>query len=222
MSVPTIVNDGDFTVDQQHGGWVYSNPLSDKGDFAHLVATRTVRIDVSSFTPSSHTSLETRNFTTGDGVVTGYLVGFTDPVAAGNNVLEWEEKYATLPSTRTQPTTVTYTQQFLFYTANADQSTTISILEYTNKRAATETYEYYFKNSPLPVLLAPKLEQIGNRILFFGDWRPFAAGEQVLTEDSTSERYLGDIYVRKTTRIAWVPALPFTPPPQNTAGTFNV
>lgn len=228
MSAPSIVNDGVFTVEAQNGAWKYTNPLADKGDFSHIVAKRKVRIDVSSY--ASHTTLRQLSITTGNAVNavrTVYLVGISEPDLAGNNLLEWEESYATIPATRLEPTSITYSRQVLWYTANADQTTTVEIKEFTDKYDAFNTYEYYLNTPsdpwerPLDTLRAPRLEQVGNHILFKGGWRPFLDGEQVLAEDSSTDRYLGDIFVRKSTRIKWVEALPFTPPVQPPAGTFS-
>jgi hypothetical protein len=213
MSVPIIVNDGNFANELANGSIVLSTPLARYGDFNHLVARRKMRVDVGSFKMSNRLSLAQLPVSTGDGSKTLRLVDSTDPELVGNNLMEWEEIYANVPAQRTEPTTITYTQQYLWFQANADQSTTISIVEFTRKRSATITYDYFLKTSQLPALYMPKLEQFGNRILQFGGWRAFLNGETVLAEDSSVERYMGDIFVRKSTYISWAAGLPYTPPP---------
>lgn len=220
MPVPSIVNDGNFALELANGSIVLSTPLARFGDFNHLVARRKVRVDVGSFKMSNRTALSAMPVSTGDGSKTLLLVDSSDPELVGNNLMEWDEAYANVPASRDEPTTITYTQQYLWFQANADQSTTISIVEFTRKRTAIVTHDYFLKSNPLPALYMPKLEQFGNRILQFGGWAPFADGASVLAEDSSVERYMGDIFVRKSTRISWVSGLPFTPPPPNTGGTL--
>jgi len=199
MSAPTRVDDGNFAVIAQNGSITWENPLSDVGDFDHFIARVKKRVDVSSYT--SGVSLTPGTFVSGNGSLIGYLVGLGTPGLVGNNLIEWEALYANVPANRVEPSSTVYTQQWLQQNV---VSAELSIFEITNKRATNVLYEYYFKNTPLPVLIAPRLEQLENVIFAFGGWRIFNDGEQVLAEDSEHSRYLGDIFVRKSTYITWV------------------
>jgi hypothetical protein len=204
MSVPNVGDDGNFAVAQQNGSHVFENPLSDVGDFDHFVARVKYRIEAPRYTSPS--TLTPGTFTAGTGNLIGYLVRLSSPNLVGSNLMEWEATYANKPSQRTEPATITYTQQWL---ARSDDNT-YSIEEHTDSRDATIVYDYYFKTQPLPALIAPKLALFANRIFQFGGWRVFNDGESVLAQDSTSERYLGDIFVRKSVYITWAQRVPFT------------
>jgi len=210
MAVPNIINDGDFTVAAQNGSMAWDVPLAGVGDYDHIAGRIKIRVDVSSFKPSDLETLAPRSLVTGDGSKTCYLVGMSPSDIPGNNLIEFELTYANLPASRTEYTTLNYTQQWI-----AANTSTVpvnySIVEFTNKRTAVVTYDYFFKNSPLAQIHAPRLEQIGNAIFGFSGWSVFTDGQMVIAEDSSIERYLGDIFVRKTPRIAWVQALPVTP-----------
>jgi len=213
MSAPYRIDDGNFAVEQQNGSIKIAHPLADKGDYTHITATIKRRVDVNDFDRTERTSLETISVTTGDAAspVTCYLVGMTEPDIPGAELLEWEETFANIPQTRKEPTSITYTQQFILRIDNFDLSTTFEIGEFTDTWNATATYEYFLVGSPLPQLRAPSIQILAGRLVKRGGWTTFADGESVLAEDSKVERYLGDIFVRKSIRIVWVTPTPFTP-----------
>ncbi len=214
MAVPFRVDDGDFTVEAQNGEVTITNALSDKGDFSHIEVRRKMRCAVNAYRSSLRTSLQRRTVTTTDGPVFVYLVG-TTPAELFGTLQEWEEIYISIPAQRTEPTTISYTQQFILETttSGSDSNTvTHSIEEFTNKRSGLTYFDYFLKTNPLPQIHAPRLEQVGNTIFSFSGWRNFLPDEEVVAEDSSVERFSGDVWVRKTPTIRWVPLLPVTNP----------
>jgi len=218
MAAPSRADDGDLFVEQQNGSIKISHPLADKGDYDHIVATRKMRCDVTEFDRTARASLDTLSVPVGDAgsPVTCYLVGMSEPDIPGSELLEWEETYASLPATRTEPTSITYTQQFIVRIENFDLSTTFEIGEFTDVWPAETTYEYYLLSAPLsPLQLrAPSIQILAGRFVYRGGWdplNPFEDGDSVLAEDSKIERYMGDIFVRKSTRIIWVEPTQCTP-----------
>ena len=203
MSAPTRVNDGDFTQQLQNGSYSIDQPLADKGDYNHLVIRHKVRVDVASFKTSVQLPLSVRNFTTGDGARTFYLVGASPGDIPGAELNEWEISYATLPANRYEYSDFAYTLQYIFRDNDPLSVKVQQIVEFNRTMSARIEYAYFLKGSPLPILLAPRIEEFMTVIYGFGGWRAFAVGEYVVAQDSKIERYIGDMFVRKTISIVW-------------------
>lgn len=203
MSVPLRVDDGDFTQQLQNGGYSIDQPLSDRGDYNHLVIKLKVRVDVASFKTSVQVPLSARVFTTGDGDRTFYLVGASPGDIPGNNLNEWDVSYATLPANRYEYSDYAYTLQFINKDPEANAEVPYTIVEFNRVMAARTQYEYFFEDNPLPIIQAPRIEEFSNRIYGFGGWRIYSVGEYVPAQDSKVERYLGKIMARKTIYIQW-------------------
>lgn len=184
--VPGYVNDGDFTIAQQNGAPVYSFPFAENGDMNTAVVNVSMRAAVEDYEPP--VPMTSRWF---DNLGECYLVNFTNPRMNGQGLLDWEENYANLPITRREFEPVTYTaQQFIGGTLTSFTDTYDGII----------VYEYSLFQ-PLPQLRYARMivvNAIGTpTVQIVGDPIPAVPG-LALASNSTSKRWMGEIYERKS------------------------
>lgn len=188
MSSPSYYDDGSFVQTLQNGPVRYAFPFVDKGDPATFTAVITKRQDARYVLPPQ--LMFSYVFNPGK----AYLVGRSETRDVGNGILEWDDTYSSLPSNRSEYGSISYTQQRLTQnTLTAERN----IQEFTSTKDARYFYEYSL-NTPKPRILAPLLVLFGNVIYPFGGWGTYSDGQEILAQDTTSEIYMGKIYVRKS------------------------
>lgn len=188
------IDDGNYNIAQQNGSIVLDWPLASVGDFNHFTAKVMRAVDVRRFV--APLPMDQRSFDLGD----AYLVDLTDPSRdgspGGSMILNYTELYASLPVTRIEYTTIVYTQQFADIVGQTfEDAPPIT-------RDAQVTYEYSLVK-PLVTLEAPKLYVIGGVLFESGHFTKLNDGDLVLAEDSSTLRYLGLIWCRRSVRIVW-------------------
>lgn len=217
MSQAQHVDDGDFKVATQNGPWKYTYPFSEQGDFITFVATREMRQAEDSFTPPNAMTRRTFNGQrsslsayTGDGLAVagslvspgiGYLVKFTDPTEAGNALLEWTERWASIPEQRTEYGSTTYEQIVGLNSGTSDF--TYGEVAYGSISAILDAkfvYDYAL-NMPPTTLHAPRfINTTGGHTFVFGSIQEILAQSGfVLAQDSESSIYGAKIFCRKST-----------------------
>lgn len=197
MSVPLRVDDGVFTVARQDGATEFSYPFADKGDSQTFIAHVKKRIHTDSY--RKPTLMQRQTFNLGN----AYLVDPGEPRYVGCGLLEWVERYASVPITRTEYGSTVYTQQLL----TADSTVlpiTYSIDEYSATRDARFLFEYSL-DKPLPRKIAPRWQTLAGRPFAIGGITQLTYGQQVLAEDSVSRIYLAKIYERQSIFVEYLP-----------------
>lgn len=198
MSSPHYYDDGNFKLPLQNGPTRFAFPFAEHGDTVTFTATQTMRCDSRYFLPSI--LMRTVRFNLG----LGYLVGISETRDAGNGLLEWDDTFASLPKRRTEYGSISYTTQALFQ--NNGLNNDFSILEYTATKDARFVYEYSL-NVPLTRVIAPMIVNLNQVIYVYGGWGTFQPGQQILAQDTTSDIYMGKIYVRKSIFIDYQPGI---------------
>lgn len=183
MSSPRYYDDGRFNVPQQNGATSFTFPFADKGDPLTFVARKRMRMASIFYTPAALMQFDDFAF-----LGRAYLVNRSDAADVGNGLVEWEDVWASLPKTRTEYGTISYTQQYFL---NSE------IIEYTGTRDASFIYEYSL-TTPLPRILAPRLFQINNVIYTINYNLSIGEGQPVLAQDTEREIYMAQIFCRKS------------------------
>ena len=201
MSSPSYYDDGNFTIAQQNGPWLFAFPFSEKGDSSTFTATRKVRQKATAIKkPALMSKL---NFNLG----TTYLVSISETKDVSNGLVEWEEIWASVPVSRREYGSITYTLQDLHITFSS-AGRTPTLLEYTTTRDAAFLYEYSV-GKPLPRRIAPVvvIQNVeGSQSIYgFGGWGTFTTGTEILAQDTTSSIYIGKIYERRSVLIEYQP-----------------
>lgn len=198
MSSPRYYDDGSFKAPVQNGPISYAHPFADKGDSITFLATITFRQDARYFGIQGFVNLTLiRVFPAG----IAYRVNISEASNVDCGILEWTETYASIPVTRTEYGSISYTQQFVTL-ASVANGTELGVIEWTNTRDAAVTYEYSL-GSPLPRKLSPKVIQIGQNVYTEGGFGTFSEGQSILAKDTESEIWMGRIYCRKSTVISY-------------------
>lgn len=203
MSVPLRVDDGVFTVALQDGAPEFSYPFADKGDSQTFIAHVKKRIHTDSY--RKPTLMQRQTFNLGN----AYLVDPGEPRYVGCGLLEWVERYASVPITRTEYGSTVYTQQLL----SRDSSVlpiTWSVEEYSAIRDAKFVYEYSL-NKPLATKIAPRWITLGAIVVGLGGIGQLTFNQDVLAEDTTSEIWLAKIYCRRSTIVKYLPLVEIGP-----------
>ncbi len=196
MSSPRYYDDGSFNVAQQNGPWRYSFPFAERGDRFTFIAQRMMRCAAIALRPS--VLMTQINSSLGR----AYLVNVSESKDVGGGLLEWEETWASLPQTRSEYGSITYTLQDL--TKDASTPPQFTLREFTSTRDARVVYEYSI-TAPLPRQLAPMVILVNNRAYGFGGWGTFYAGQEILAQDTQSQIYMCRIYERKSVLIEYQP-----------------
>ena len=121
MSSPKYYDDGKFNLAAQNGATSFSFPFASKGDNQTFIARKKMR--VASGAIQIPALMQAEDFTLGR----AFYADRTDASDIGQGLVEYEAIYASLPATRTEYGTITYTQQYLL---------SGEIIEYTSTRDA--------------------------------------------------------------------------------------
>lgn len=201
MSVPNRIDDGDFTRAQQNGEYSQEQPFASKGDFYTTLYSVPMRVDTRFYNPNPKSSQ--RQFPRG----VCYLVDIESQQQVANSQLtDYIEIYATLPPSRPEYQSVTWDADIIRVVDNVKVGTFTGVVD------GLVLYEYSL-GSPLPALFrAYRDDSIGLRIPGSGPQgrNPTYQG-RILAENSTSENWMGDIFVRKSVYIK-PPPFTFVPP----------
>ncbi len=200
--IPQRVDDGDFSVAMQDGEWNFEYPFADRGDFVSFVATRTMRVDAVKFRPPAKmTPMQFLQLPLINGAIQiGYLTSFSPPKGAGNALLEYTEEYASVPQTRTEYNSVSYTQ--IVALSSGESSFSYGAVAYGEISAILDgktVFEYQL-STPLPTLHQPRFVNVGgNHTFVFGSIHEILTqAGYILAQDSESEIYKCEIFTRKS------------------------
>lgn len=191
-TVPAFVEDGDFSVIAQNGALTPSFPFADKGDFTSFVMRGKFRVNLNNWQkpiPMSQINFPTYG--------TAYLVSIGDPQTINeSDLVDYPFVYASVPDTRTEYGSVSYTPQV----PAQDASNNKTLLQYNDTFDAELVYEYS-ANSPLPQLFRGKLIKtaatFGTGFAQAGGWKVSAQNNnRQLAQNSTTRIYMGKIYER--------------------------
>lgn len=216
MSVPNRIRDGDFTIAQQNGPATWTLPFQSKGDTQTFEYKAKFRQYAANYTPlknplnglvsppiTPHETIQTISLTRGGVSVTAYLVEEGETTDVGCGILEFTRIYSSLPSTRTEQSTITYPFQFISTTLSYDWTTppvAPEVQELPITVNADVVYEYSLAKPS--IIYAPKVFSVFGRLVYIGAPTPLGAGYFV-AEDSAIELYRGFFYQRKSVYVRW-------------------
>lgn len=187
MSVPIIVDDGNYRIAQQDGYYDAERPFASKGDIETFVIPVHMIVDSSYFKLPK--LMSQRRFPWG----VGYLVDISPQTTIrGHRLWEFDLIYASVPKSRTEFGSVTATVNVV----NLDGITILAT--YTDVFDAQIRYDYQLL-APPPKLIAPA----GNPSFTVVSTQGFSTittipGQApILAANSTSSIYMGQIYERK-------------------------
>lgn len=197
MSVPTIINDGDWdSLATPLEGMSYDFPFSDKGDFTTFKALVPFKQNIEAYRPRA--LMTARDFTLGR----AYLTKLGSPRNTSCGIFEWEDTYSSVPVARSEYGTFNYTMQWwraiadanvnpdkYFYDVNYD------IEEQTFTVPCEWRYEYFANAVPDP-LIKPRVFLLFGFLQTIGG-TPAPSG-LIIAEDSAVSIYEGQIYERRT------------------------
>lgn len=190
-TVPGIIDDGNFRVAQRNGVKAASYPFFSRGDATAFVQPVPMRVDQRYW--QKPVMMTQKNF---DGMGIGYLVDISDPqVVYGTNLIDYDEIYASVPAKRTE-----YGQAPFNYNAPII-GISKAVLAFIDIFPGRFVYEYS-AGTPLPILYRPLLLSVdyyqgeGKQIVQVGAYKNYLDGQNILTENSRTEIYLGKIYER--------------------------
>jgi hypothetical protein len=216
MSVPNQIRDGDWTIATQDGPATWSLPFQSKGDTQSFEYKAKFKQYAANYTPlknplnglvtppiTPHETIQTISVTRGGASVTAYLVEESDTTDEGCGILSFTRTYASLPSTRTEQSTLTYPFQFI--------STTLTF-DWTSPPVAPEVAElpllvnadivYEYSLAKPAITYAPKVYSVFNKLVYVGTYVPLGSNYFV-AEDSAIELYRGFFYQKRTPYIYW-------------------
>lgn len=193
-------SDGTFTIATQTGPDVYSVDDETKS----LIVTRKMQIAAGSWAAIAR---GTAGPTVG-GTATKLLFE-TQPIHAGNGLVEWERVYGELPSSRNEYESYVYSYQNIQVNYSGSTPSSISIIggdsiasipvEVTSRLA----YAYYDAASTAPsavTLLQPFLvTEAGGAYYILGDY-PGVSDTELIAESSTLRRWKNSDYYERITR----------------------
>lgn len=193
MSVPGIIEDGDFSILLQNGAWTPSFPFANVGDEKTFIMRAKFRVNLNNWTPPI--AMSQLVFST---YGTAYFVDIenTDSIN-GSELVDYTLVYASIPNRRVEYGSASATIQKSV--VNAD--TSISLVAYTDTFDGQYVYEYS-ANAPLQQLYRGRLVRptntlSANPIQQAGPWHNAAqGGNSQLAQNSTSRIWKGKIYER--------------------------
>lgn len=203
MASPRQIDDGDWSVKSQVGIAVPSYPLFSRGDGGAWQARATFQQDIDSYLRPSLMSRRTIG-----GLGLGYLVDVGDATDTGCGIMEWDEIYCSLPSTRTEPMAYPHVIQYwrtkisggddkYFYNVTHD------IEEIAFTMGGYMEYEYFVNTRPKP-LIKNRVFLIYEKMYKIGSPSQSPSGTMV-ADDSSITTYMGRIYERATPYILLPP-----------------
>jgi len=212
MPVPGLVNDGNFTVAQQNGATTYDFPFAEtRNDFKTFIARRVMRVEDAYYTrPFPMTQ---RGFTR---LGSGYLVGISNPqIVEGTNLFEYTETYASLPQQHIIPGTATAQIQQIINLTDDPENPRWAPVPVNDSFDAVFYYDWSIGDT-LPPIFRTKLVQypygISNALQFGLDITTPPANGLYLAQNSTSARWMGEIYYRETVYVKPPPIKKWKPP----------
>lgn len=198
MPVPQQISDGNWSLLQRSEGGDFEFPFSDRGDHVTWKQRLHYKIDRNFYNNTKRQPMTVVTTELGQ----GYLTKLGSPRDCGCNLVEWEDTISSLPITRIEPGSFSYTLQWwraatstdvdpskYFYDVNFD------IEEQTFTVAAEYEYEYFLNTQPAP-LIKPRV------FLLFGFLQSIGGtpvlGNRLVAEDSAINIYEGRIFERRT------------------------
>lgn len=214
MSVPSFIDDGNFSTAQQNGpGW-WTLPFMNRGDSRTFEFHAKFRQSAASYVPYENQMAGVLNtppplivrenpqwIQTARGKA--YLVEESETTDVGCGILEFTRTYAGLPEARTEFSSIVYPFQFPSNSASYDWTVPPAgpeVAELPIRVQASIVFEYSL--TPLPVIRAPKVFTVFNTFVYIGT--PPENGFFV-AEDSENSIYRGYFYERKTAYVEWAP-----------------
>lgn len=191
--------DGDYTVRTQDGPWIVSR---DPETRARLFK-RTMRQIKDLYVQMIPSALNHISITIGEQAsITAYFYEETQPRDTGAGVVEFDEFYAEVPGSYTEPQPITYTYQWLMGILTIRDSTR----PITGKAVHSFGIVDYDGTTDLTIRVAPRYLDLTHTI---GDFSAYSTtpGEFTLAQDTIIRRWHGPIFEK--TEI-WAPALPYT------------
>lgn len=196
MSVPTQINDGDWT-QRTPQSIEYDFPFSEVGDNQTFKARATYRMDKTAYRPLASMSIANLpNF----GIA--YLTKLGETKDIGCGLYEFVDEFSSVPVTRIEYGSFTFTSQWWEATtaSNVDPDkyfydVTIDIEEQTFTIPAYYKYEYFLNVAPDP-LLKSRIFLLFGKPFFIGSLPAY--GRDIIADDSQVKIYAGKIFERKT------------------------
>lgn len=190
MSLPRQINDGDWSLPNVEMVDL-SYPFSLQGDGVSFEATLKVTQDKLAYRPAQIGDRITVPGVIGNSLL-AYLIDQGDPKDIGNGLFEIRRVYASIPQSRTEPSSTVLTIPIGVQAGN--------LINITNTYAANVVYEYALQ--PFKVLTSLKAYQLGN-ITYI---QPASDGHTIgipnkgpyLADDSEVGIYKGAIYYRRS------------------------
>lgn len=203
MTVPAIVNDGNFSQILQNGSPETTFPFFNLGDDKTFIARVRMRVRAGSFVMPK---LMSQRFLANLGQC--YLVDVEDGTPVDNtDLIEYVFVYAAVPQTRTEYGSATYTYQAVLNGVTTN-------FKYTDVFPASIVFEYSVF-TPLPPLFRGRLltsaTDTGAVTIQAGRWVPSNTQGLLLAENSTSGIWLGKIYFRRSVYVSTPPVGVFQP-----------
>jgi hypothetical protein len=192
--MPTGVHfDGNHAVRFQHGDCRIEEKLLEKTRLYH-VTYRQLRANFDLFQPSYNDRGEPGKRWAGLP-----LVDFTETTDLGGGVCEWTATYAKVPQIRVEFELFTFEYQGIETSPASIDSISLTV-------PSRVIYSYVLTNNPASIVCAPVCRAIlvGSAILITA---PIPMGDERLGEDESKERWMGNIWVKKT---RMVPARPLS------------
>jgi hypothetical protein len=207
MSVPSFIDDGNFSTAQQNGpGW-WTLPFMNRGDSRTFEFHAKFRQSAASYVPYENQLAGVLNtppplivrenpqwIQTARGKA--YLVEESETSDVGCGILEFTRTYAGLPETRTEPSSIVYPFQFIKEGGTEGPE----VAEMPIPVQAFMVFEYSLQ--PLPVIRAPRVFQVFNSLKYI--LTPPENGFFV-ARDSENSLHRGYFYERKTCYVEMAP-----------------
>lgn len=190
MSNPIYFSDGDYTRELEIGTGEWVTPFSNVGDQKSFEYIATYRIAEPHYKRAK--SLQKVKLREGY----AYMVDESPTSHIGNGIVEYKRTYASIPETRYEYSSISYSRQEAFFDGTDPRIVTI-----TETVPCVILYEYSI--TPLPVIEAPRIELIDNVFFTFGGWGKFVVGQLYLAQDTEISIYKGGMNCRKSILIKW-------------------
>ncbi len=203
MSVPHVINDGNWNTLTPMSGDSIEFPFSDKGDNVTFKATIPYRQDKDAYRPRATMSVLRH------ALGTCYLTKLGTPRDIGNNIYEFEDEFSSVPIKRIEQGSLPYVRQWA--TENITESgSSLQIDEVPFTLSAEFEFEYFRDKQPEPLIRPRVINIVGRPYAIGGFGLQFSlvgapGNNRVVAEDSEVKIYEGRIYERRTPYIRLQP-----------------
>lgn len=185
MAYARLIDDGDFTTTTAFKHDIRF-PFSDRNDFVSFEYVVSYQVDKNHFV--SLPSMSAQSTPRG----TAYFVEQGDVRDVGDNLVEFDRVFASIPRNRIESASIVYTQQWWAVSGDPE------IVEASYTLNGRIVYEY-FTYVP-PALIRPRVILVSNTYLFVGT--PVQSSNAlVIAEDSDVRIYKAGIYQRATSYV---------------------